>query len=236
MHKKTVLLVDDTDLSIELQKSFLRTAQLTLLTANNGHDALSLVRAAPPDLIFIGDRLPGISGVECCRLIKEDATTAKVPVVILSLAPTPNQLDSYRRAGCNEIILKPINRHLFFETARSFLGMHLWTEDRVTTRLPVVISIPGEAAYSAETFDVSDGGLFIETEMICPVGSDVFLAISLPGREEIRCRGLVAWANHGVQQRKPAYPVGVGIEFTTLDKDVRARFDEYLRGVRAPSR
>lgn len=228
MHKKTVLLVDDTELSLDLQKSCLRTEHLTLLTASNGSDALSLVRAAPPDLVFIGARLPGIDGVECCRRIKGDPLTARVPVVILSEAAQPEEVERYRRAGCDEVILKPISRPLFFETARSFLGVHLWTEDRIRVRLALSFVV-GTATHSGATYDISPGGFFIETNETCPVGTAVELTVLLEGEEPIRCQGMVAWANVPSNPRKVSYPAGLGVEFVSLAASDRARLDSYLK-------
>lgn len=234
MKKKTVLLVDDTDMSIELQKSFLRTAQLTLLSAGSGSDALSLVRAAPPDLIFMGATLPDLSGVECCRRIKSDQNLAKIPVVILSHSTRPTDIAAYRQAGCDEVLLKPINRHLFFETARAFLGVHLWTEDRFLTRIPVEFGLWGKARQSAVTYDINIGGIFVESKEVFSVGMNVELLLPLPGRAQpIRCHAMVAWANTAENPRKTNYPVGMGIEFFALSGTDLTDLEIYLKKLAA---
>ena len=235
MDKKTVLLVDENDLDIELQKSFLRAARLNLLSARDGNDALSLIRVAPPDLVFMGTELGSIDAVECCRRIKSDPALNRVPVVILSSRVRPEDAARFRTAGCDEILLKPINRHLFYETTRAFLGVHLWSEPRPQLRVPVEFTSYAGQRLQGQTFDLSSGGLFLETGESLPVGATVFLSFPVPGLAGLfHCQGVVSWCNSARQSRKPEYPVGLGIEFVALIDADRQILDQFVQTLRRP--
>lgn len=228
--KKTVLLVDEVDLSIELHKSFLRTAQLNLLTATDGNAALSLVRAAPPDLIFLGLNLEGIDGAECCRRIKQDPALAHIPVIMLALSPSQDVVKELIQAGSNDILYKPISRRHLYETTRNFLGAHLWTEPRRQVQAEVALVMPDGERCISKIFDFSSGGLFLETRRQIPVGTQLQLELPSPGAVEgpFRCSATVAWHNAPGAPCKPSYPVGLGVEFSQLSAAERQRLETVL--------
>lgn len=57
---------------------------LVMLLANNGTTALSLIRERLPALAIVGRTLPGMSGLEVCRCMRDEAATANISVVILA--------------------------------------------------------------------------------------------------------------------------------------------------------
>ena len=77
--------------------------------------------------------------------------------------------------------------------------------------------------------DINEGGLFIETDFPCPLGTEVSLSFQLPGTDEtIETRGrVVREASETLDQ-----PAGMGIEFEALSDNVRARIDVLVRSLR----
>jgi signal transduction histidine kinase len=80
----TILNVDDTDAMRYQKTRVLRAAGYEVVEANTGAKALQLVREASPDLVLMDVRLPDMSGIEVCRLIKNDPVTRTIPVIQIS--------------------------------------------------------------------------------------------------------------------------------------------------------
>ena len=82
--KGTILIVDDepsicTLLAFNLDKAGYHTAE-----ADNGYTALELTSTAKPDLIILDVMLPGIDGIEVCRVLKGQSHTAGIPIIMLT--------------------------------------------------------------------------------------------------------------------------------------------------------
>ncbi len=81
---KTILVVDDDDLFVELLSDTLAAQGYEVLTASDGMEALDKVRQHLPSYVFLDLILPKIDGLRVCRYLKEDPRYASIPVVILT--------------------------------------------------------------------------------------------------------------------------------------------------------
>ncbi len=96
----TVLVVDDNDLNIEVLAACLNHHRYRVQIAMDGPSALSSVRGAPPDIIFLDIMMPNMSGFEVCARLKADARTAQIPVVFLSgLSDVQDQQKAFELGG-----------------------------------------------------------------------------------------------------------------------------------------
>src|SRR5439155_4704275 len=78
-------------------------------TATSGEEALAAVRALPPDVILLDVMLPGISGFDVCRSLKEDESTRFIPVLLVTALSSPADRRQGVEAGCDEFITKPVD-------------------------------------------------------------------------------------------------------------------------------
>jgi CheY-like chemotaxis protein len=85
-----------------------RRADLKLLTAGTGDLAIDLARAHRPDVILMDINLPGINGIKALALLREDSTTADIPVVALSANASPRDIERGLTAGFMKYLTKPI--------------------------------------------------------------------------------------------------------------------------------
>jgi PAS domain S-box-containing protein len=83
--------------------------QVKLRVSPNGLDALAAIRAAPPSLILLDMHLPDIDGLQLLRMLKDDATTAAVPVVVVSADAVPTRIRAALDAGAEHYLTKPVN-------------------------------------------------------------------------------------------------------------------------------
>jgi Response regulator containing a CheY-like receiver domain and an HD-GYP domain len=108
MAQKPIILVIDDDLPIlALMRSLLREFGFEPVTAESGVLALAAARARPPSLVLIDKHMPGMTGAEVIRVLREEPGLERVPILILSGEPaSPSELASLRADGA---VLKPFD-------------------------------------------------------------------------------------------------------------------------------
>jgi uncharacterized protein (TIGR02266 family) len=218
MTKKKVILVDDVELLIELERTFLRREEVQLFTARDGAEALEIIRRERPDLVFLDAQMPVMDGCECCRKVKDDEELRSIPVVMLTASVAEEDLEKCRASGCDDILVKPINRHFFVEAASTYLFLAGRAAPRVEAQLSILFGPEGKSKIRKFTVNLSSGGVFIETEEVQPVDTLLELKLTLAGEgKEISCKGRVAWLNSVDSKLSPELPVGMGVEFQGLE-------------------
>ena len=82
-----VLLIDDSEISLHFVAGVLQRAGYEVRTANDVDKLDSVLGDWRPDIILTDVNMPGVSGLELCRMLKSSYETAHVPVVLYSAAP-----------------------------------------------------------------------------------------------------------------------------------------------------
>ena len=96
--KTNVLLVEDSKFLKITGERLLTKAGFTVTTAQDGEEALRLVRESSPDIILLDMLLPKIGGQQVLQSLKEDPVTAGIPVIILSSLSQQNE-EKLKKAG-----------------------------------------------------------------------------------------------------------------------------------------
>jgi two-component system cell cycle response regulator DivK len=117
-----VLLVEDNEVNRYLARFLLEHGGFTVLTANNGLEAIEQARARKPDLILMDIQMPVMDGYEATRLLKADGALRSVPVVALTAYAMPHERERALASGCVGHIEKPIDTRTFIAQLRVFLG------------------------------------------------------------------------------------------------------------------
>jgi two-component system sensor histidine kinase/response regulator len=116
-----VLVVDDEADNRDVLALLLGAQGMSVRVAEDGDAALQAVAEAPPDLIFLDVRMPGIDGFEVCRRLKTDPRTVFIPVVIITaLHGSPERIKG-AAAGADEFLAKPFDSVELTTRARSLL-------------------------------------------------------------------------------------------------------------------
>src|SRR5512142_693044 len=84
MTRGTILVVDDEEDIQELVKLSLLREGYEVLTIGTGDQALALARSRQPALILLDLLLPGLQGLDLCKILKADPKTQAIPIIILS--------------------------------------------------------------------------------------------------------------------------------------------------------
>ena len=102
-----LLAVDDNDDSLLLLTQTLTRMDRSLITAQTGKAALTLAQTLQPDLILLDIVLPDLSGFEVMRQLKQNATTAHIPIIAVTALARADDCQTLLQAGCVDCIGKP---------------------------------------------------------------------------------------------------------------------------------
>ncbi len=105
-----ILMVDDDPLGIDTLESILEDQGHTLVSANNGPDALQKADELLPDLILLDVMMPGMDGFEVCRRIRATPKLAEVPIIILTALDDRSSRLLGIEAGADDFLTKPVDR------------------------------------------------------------------------------------------------------------------------------
>ncbi|PLX95688.1 MAG: hypothetical protein C0619_01055 [Desulfuromonas sp.] len=214
-----ILLVDDVELFLELEKTFFRRDDVDLLVSGNGEQALSIIADEKPDLVFLDLHMPGINGDEVCRRIKQ-SDQQSLPVVMVIQQGSAEDEQLCRDAGCDDILYKPVRRQDFIAAAGRNLAIRERILPRIDASLRISFGLQPKKYLENFTVNLSEGGVFIATGAILTVETLLNVEFQLPGRNEaIKSAARVIWVNHPDWMRRPKLPVGMGVEFVEPDPE-----------------
>jgi two-component system cell cycle response regulator DivK len=121
---KTILIVEDNVLNRRLFHDLLQMCGYNILQAKDGMEALNLTRQHHPDLIVMDIQLPGMSGIEVAKWIKEDDLLKAIPIIAVTALALRGDQQRIREAGCDAYIAKPMSTSYFLKTIEQFLRQH----------------------------------------------------------------------------------------------------------------
>jgi adenylate cyclase len=126
-----ILVVDDTPANVKLFSDLLLVKGYRVCIATNGEEALALLSKEKPDLVLLDVMMPGISGYEVCKRIRENPETALLPVVMCtSLDPNQERVKGIE-AGADDFLSKPVNQAELFARVKSLLRIKGLQDERL---------------------------------------------------------------------------------------------------------
>ena len=118
---KTILIVEDTPVSLKLSAVVLRSEGYRVHIASTAEQALLTLKTVRPDLMLVDIRLPGMSGLELTNRVKQDASLKNVIVIALTALNTEEDKRRAREAGCDGYLTKPIDTRTLADSIRQYL-------------------------------------------------------------------------------------------------------------------
>lgn len=104
-----ILVVDDEPKNIQVVGSILLKAGHEIIAANSGPEALLKLESAKPDLILLDVMMPGMTGFELCRILKDNPATHQIPIIFLSAAADKSFIIEALGHGGVDYITKPFH-------------------------------------------------------------------------------------------------------------------------------
>lgn len=116
-----VLVVDD-EPNIVLSLEFLmEQAGFEVVTAEDGEHALARVNDSQPDLLLLDISLPGISGFDVLERLRSEATTAQLPIIMLTAHGRDVEREKGMALGADDYITKPFSTQSLVEKVKALL-------------------------------------------------------------------------------------------------------------------
>src|SRR5947208_9968411 len=120
-----ILVVDDMPVNVKLLADLLRVKGYTVVTAASGAEALVKVEKEQPGLVLLDVMMPGMSGYDVCRKIRENPATAMLPVVMVTALDPVQERVKGIDAGADDFLSKPINQPELLARVKSLLRIKL---------------------------------------------------------------------------------------------------------------
>jgi len=115
----TLLYVEDNPANLKLVKQIIaRYPDIHLQTAVTGTLGIELARSTRPDVVLMDINLPGISGIEALKILRDNPATAHIPIVALSANAMPHDIAMGLEVGFFRYLTKPIKVKEFMETLK----------------------------------------------------------------------------------------------------------------------
>jgi two-component system phosphate regulon response regulator PhoB len=105
----TILIVDDEPPILDLVRFTLEDADVRVVEASDGAEALLVARREKPDLILLDVQMPKLTGLEVCRQLRREEAFAQTPIVMLTAATQEADRVRGREAGADEYLTKPFS-------------------------------------------------------------------------------------------------------------------------------
>jgi two-component system, OmpR family, phosphate regulon response regulator PhoB len=105
----TILVVDDEPPIVDLVRFTLEDADVRVVEASDGAEALVVARQTIPDLVLLDVHMPGLDGFEVCRQLRREPSLARTPIVMLTAAGQEADRARGRAAGADEYLTKPFS-------------------------------------------------------------------------------------------------------------------------------
>ena len=124
MNDRTILVVEDNDMNMQLVEYLLEEGGYAIVKATSGEEAISITRRGGegrPDLILMDIHLPDMDGLSVVRAMKSDARTARIPILALTAHAMRGDKDRFLEAGCDGYISKPIDVKTFLKSIEQYL-------------------------------------------------------------------------------------------------------------------
>ncbi len=117
-----ILLADDSVPAQNMGKKILTDAGYSVVTVNNGLEALRKIAEAAPDVAILDIFMPGYTGLEICKRLRASAATAAIPVVLTVGKMEPYRPEDGEQVHSNAVIVKPFAAAELISAVRSLIG------------------------------------------------------------------------------------------------------------------
>lgn len=173
-----VLVVDDVPANLKLLEVRLTAEYFEVVTACNGAEALRIADKGDCDIVLLDVMMPGMDGIETCRILKANPATHHIPVVIVTALDQPEDRVRGLEAGAEDFLTKPVSDVALITRVRSLSRLKTMMDElrlRVTSGLHMGID---EALAATVKVDGNSGRLLLVDDR--PDSSDRVCSILSP--------------------------------------------------------
>lgn len=119
--KRCILVVDDSRMMRKAVVGQLKKMGYDTIEAADGSEALAIVDADPPSLILLDVQMPGMSGLDMLKILRASPRNSKVPVIMLTVDKTPENVRAAVQAQVRDYLVKPTNSQELRKRVQKYL-------------------------------------------------------------------------------------------------------------------
>ena len=165
MQQQTILVVDDDDLVALTVQRALKKFGYHVLVANSGRDGIQTARRYQPDMLVLDVMMPGISGYQVCREMRNDPMLSETPILFLTAKAEDDDKIEGLMAGADDYMTKPFNMEELHLRVRAILRRTTATPEPDSVANPNEVAV-GDVALDTRTFQVTtDKGVALLTNV-----------------------------------------------------------------------
>jgi CheY-like chemotaxis protein len=123
------LVVDDIPENREVLACMLTLIGCEVVLAENGRQAVEVVRVSRPQIVFMDMRMPEFDGIEATRRIIADLGSDEVKIVATSASALSHERDECLKAGCDDFVAKPFRAERIYGCLKHLLGTEFLYKD-----------------------------------------------------------------------------------------------------------
>lgn len=222
--KKKILLVDDSNFFLEVEKDIFSRADCEIFTAKSGKEALKLVKSQQPDMVLMDLYMHDMKGDECCASIKADPELRAIPVIIVTHSISPEDKSLCLKAGCDDYIVKPVNKSSILGRVEKFIDINVVGGHEKAPISAEVTYVVDNYPHKGYAYVISEDDMYMKGDHLSPVGTTVNIIFSIAGiGENIAAECEVVWTTEGRDDLHPQITPGMVMKFNNISKkDVEA--------------
>lgn len=121
MAKESILVVDDEEDILELIRYNLSKEGYKVTQSSSGEEVMKIAQTGLIDLILLDLMLPGMDGLDVCKILKADSKTRNIPVVMLTAKGEESDIITGLEVGADDYITKPFSPKVLIARVRAIL-------------------------------------------------------------------------------------------------------------------
>ena len=127
---KTVLIVDDSEITRHALQSFFLDCNLNVITCNDGLEGVQKALEYRPVIIFLDLLMPNLNGVKMLKVIKIMDDLKHIPVIVISGNTNKRNVLAAIEAGAERVISKPLKKEIIIQVVNEILGKDFLVKNR----------------------------------------------------------------------------------------------------------
>ena len=217
-----IIIAEDNITQRKLYSEFLESRGFTVVTANNGHDALALLQTLKPKVLILDIMMPEMDGIETCRRVREQLGSG-LPIVFLTAADELDRLDECMRAGGNDYLIKTASlNHILARISYWARPTSIWSNEHrreqalVAVKKAMIEEVAGGQKQRIELTSKTDDTVRQMSEFVMAAQTQAPSGFGATIEQKLYLLG---------------YVTGVVDHWAKLKLSMRPRYLDYLRSV-----
>ena len=228
---KKIVIEHDINTILRKKNTFLDRADMRVFTPTSTDEVLQIHRTLRADLVVINLDMPGMSIEQLCSLLKTEAATGVVSIILVC-KNTKSALKQSSLCTADVVITRPFKPAQLLAQAKTLLNLS-WRE---TYRVLLNVAIEGTANAShfvCNSLDVSLAGMLIETTQTFNLGDRLSCSFFLPNMTQIHVTGEIA---RSIQPVPGVHANWYGVHFLNLPPDEAKALEAFIDANASKSR